>query len=342
VVDCTGIYIAFCSPLQAQSKLSNAGKQRLVFERCGYNRQMRAAPTNHAIGICILILLGFSHSMAQSNVVLGILEESPHDVAGETNSRDVRVVFKKVGNEWRPYPSNCQSEKCLKSAVVSYPQNITWTVAFDGRNLGQVTSQAPAGFRAYWRIGQQLITSQTPIPTVGKRSREFGGFLDAEVYRPLIVVSQPNFKDPAVWKPIPLTPDLLRAVRRQFRLKYPKMCRPTDDETKLLPFPYADEDLKLVKSYASTTGWKLAHVHLDATDCEDTEAGFGIDDPWFLIEDKGGVRYLGSGMFLVDIGDYDADGKAELMFAISGDNIGGYRIYYDEFRRSAEFKFHYH
>jgi hypothetical protein len=100
--------------------------------------------------------------------------------------------------------------------------------------------------------------------------------------------------------------------------------------------------LKLVKSYASTTGWKLAHVHLDATDCEDTEAGFGIDDPWFLIDDKGGVRYLGSGMFLVDIGDYDADGKAELMFAISGDNIGGYRIYYDEFRRSAEFKFHYH
>lgn len=230
----------------------------------------------------------------------------------------------------------------MKAEATSYPREITWTVAFDGRNLGEVTSRTPDGFRAYWRVGQQEITSKTPVPTIGKRSTQFGGFLDTEVYRPLMVVSQPNFKDPALWKPTPLAPDFLHAVRQQFRRQFPKLCRSAPDETNLVPFPYSDEEVKLAKSYASKAGSKLARLHLQAIDCDDTEAGFDIDDPWFLIDDKGSVRYLDSGMFLVDAGDYDADGKSELVFSIYGDNGGGYRIYYDDFKKNAEFKFNYH
>jgi hypothetical protein len=84
-------------------------------------------------------------------------------------------------------------------------------------------------------------------------------------------------------------------------------------------------------------------LHLEgAIDCEDTEAGFEIPDPWFLIARSGAVRYLESGMFLVDAGDYDGDGKSELLFSLNDYNRGGYRIYYDDFKKSADFKFSYH
>lgn len=280
---------------------------------------------------------------AQSSVILGVLEEGPGDEYGHPNTRNVRVVFKKVGSEWQPYPCDCRDEVCLKSATSSYPREVTWTIAFDSKNLGQVTSRTPDGFSTYWRVGQQEIASKSPVPTIGKRSAEFGGFLDAEVHRPLMAVSHPNFRDPDLWKPAVVAPEVLRAVRRQFRQKFPRLCRSKADETDLLSFAYSDEDLKPAKSYSSGTGWDLVRVHLDgAIACEDTEAGFEIPDAWFLVDSKGVARYLDSGMFLVDAGDYDADGKSELVFSIYGYDRGGYRIYYDNFKKSAEFKFGYH
>lgn len=60
---------------------------------------MRTTTTKSPIvAILVFILLGsYRHSLAQSNVVLGVLEESPGDAAGEPKTRDVRVLFKKVG-----------------------------------------------------------------------------------------------------------------------------------------------------------------------------------------------------------------------------------------------------
>ena len=54
------------------------------------------------------------------------------------------------------------------------------------------------------------------------------------------------------------------------------------------------------------------------------------------------MRFLGSRMWLVDAGDYDNDGKSELVFSIDDYNRGGYRLFYDDFSRSAKFEFGYH
>ncbi len=293
------------------------------------------------IGI-LLVSSGPAAERANSDLILGVLEE----VAGENqgaNIRTVRPVFYKIGAEWQPYKSNCADEACLQSAPSEYPREATWTIAFDGKNLGRVTSRAPKAFAMYWQIGQQEITSTQPVPTVGTRSIEFGGFLDADVYRPLVAVSQPNFKDPEMWKTRLVSPAMLAGLRAAFRRKYPKLCRNhPSDETKLLPYEYKDAEVKTAKNYAANTGWSVARLHLEAIECDDTEAGFGMDDPWFAINPKGVVQYLGSGMWLVDAGDYDDDGKSELLFSISQHNRGGYRIFYDDFRKHAEFAFSYH
>ena len=114
------------------------------------------------------------------------------------------------------------------------------------------------------------------------------------------------------------------------------------DQSKLEEFPYRAEEVKIVKAYASRLGSIVARLHLDAIDCQDTEAGFDIDDPWFFVNATRTVKYLDSGIWLVDAGDYDNDRRSELIFSINRENEGGYDIWYENFKKHATFKFGYH
>jgi hypothetical protein len=293
----------------------------------------------------LILLLGLTSVgvfTAGQDVVLGVLEDVPGVYASESDHPGVRVVFRKEGHDWQAFPSHCPDPQCLKSISSEYPPEMTWIVAFDGRNLGQVKGRTPKEFHFYSHVGLQEIAGSVPI--VGKRSTEYGGFTDASVYRPLVANSKPYFKDPESWKSSQLRPDLLELVRRKFREKFPKVCKSSkEDETKLEPFSYHIEDVKLVKAYASRKGWVVARLHLaEAIDCEDTEAGFEIDDPWFLVDPQRSAKYLDSGMWLVDAGDYDGDGKSELVFSIDRYNRGGYELFYDDFTKRAVFEFGYH
>lgn len=293
--------------------------------------------------LLLATLIGSVPSIFGQQILLGVLEDNPGHYAGEANFRTVRVVFQKKGDDWQPFNSDCRDQACLKAITSTYPSEVTWTVTFDGKNMGQVTSRTPADFAWYGSVGQQEITSKGPLPTVGVRSSEFGGFSDAAVYRPLVANSQPYFKDPERWKPTVISADLAPVLQRGFRKRFPKLCRLSGpDQSRLEPFRYRDADVKVAKAYVSSSGWTVVRLHLQAVDCEDTEAGFEIDDPWFVVNTKQSATYLDSGMWLVDAGDYDNDGRSELVFSINRYNRGGYEIYYDNFGKRAVFEFSYH
>lgn len=292
--------------------------------------------------ILVTICVGFSNASAQG-VILGILEDNQGHYAGDPNYRSVRVVFEKVGDEWRPFQDNCGDQKCLKTATSSYPREVRWTISFDGRNVGHLVSRTPDDFRWYSDVGQQEIQGTEPVPTIGTRSQEFGGYSGAVVSRPLIANSQPHFVDPDRWKPSTISPASMTALQSAFRQKFPKLCRLSEKgDSTLKPLAYRNEDVKLAKSYISRSGWTIARLHLEAIDCADLEAGFDINDPWFVLDKEKAITYLDSGMWLVDAGDYDNAGQSELIFSIDRDNEGGYQIYYDDFKKHATFKFNYH
>src|SRR5690348_5594558 len=121
---------------------------------------------------------------SESTIILGVLEDNPGYYAGQPNFFAVRAVFQKIAGSWKAFPSDCRDQSCLTTITSNYPQEVTWTVAFDGRNLGHVTSRTSDKFAFYSGVGQQEITSTAPVPTIGKRSPEYGGFLYRPVYRP--------------------------------------------------------------------------------------------------------------------------------------------------------------
>ena len=301
------------------------------------------APSNR-IRIWMLLLVLAGTTAFGQNTILGALEDVPGNYTDTPNSRSVRVIFQKKGDDWQPFPSKCPAQDCLKKISSEYPGEVVWTIGFDGRILGRVTGKTPEDFVFYSHIGLQNIIGGHNIPTVGKRSTEYGGYIDAMVYRPLVANSQPQFKDPESWKPSQLPTDLTRLVRQGFRQKFPKLCKVSKrNGAKVEPFYYRDDDVRLGKAYISRKHWVLIRVWLhDAIGCGDAEAGSEIDDMWFVIDPLKSIRYLGEGMRLVDAGDYDNDGKSELLFSINRDNKGGYELFYHDFKSHAIFEFDYH
>jgi hypothetical protein len=279
---------------------------------------------------------------ASNLIYLGVLEDSPGDYAGEPHNRTVRVVFYKDSDDWKALPNNCPDPTCLESVAAQYPRQVNWTIAFDGKRVGEVTGLTPEQFEFYSHVGRQKITSSGPVPTIGNRSEQFGGFLGTPVVRPLIANSRPFFQDPDRWKPSQLPPATVSAVRQQFRKRFPKVenCAKLDDEA-AQPWDYRDDNVTLVKAYSSASGWVIAEMLLTEYRCDGP-----ADDPfvpqWFVIAPAGQIRHLGSSMWLVDAGDYDGDGKSELVFSIDDYNRGGYKIFYDNFQKQAVFEFSFH
>src|SRR5213593_414173 len=76
-------------------------------------------------------------------IISGVLEDVPGHYAGQANFRGVRVLFQKNGNDWQPFRSQCPDQDCLRTITSEYPAQVTWTISFDGRDLGQVSARTP-------------------------------------------------------------------------------------------------------------------------------------------------------------------------------------------------------
>jgi hypothetical protein len=283
----------------------------------------------------------------EDNIYVGILDDAREDIwNGKTGPIERRVVmpaFEKSSSEWR-------------SVTHFRPLHMEWTVAFDGKNLGQVESQAtsPEGDGDQInsdasRAKQVILTPTADVPTVGKPSEEFSGVSDIlgplKVRRPLVVVSKPYFTDPDGWKRKQLPEEIARRVRQGFRKQYPHVERCKDEKIAEHDWKFPDSALVLVAAYASNKNSFLVAVSLNAGDC-----GWGgrPDDPlfvhqWFFVAADRSVRSIGGFDELLDAGDYDNDGSSELIFfSARSDNSDAYDLVYDNFQKKAELVVGYH
>lgn len=273
----------------------------------------------------------------RGRIYVGVLDDAREEMAnwkpGVAQERFVRPAFEKTKKGWREANS------------ASLPP-MTWTVAFDGKNLGTVKTQASSEER-YTSV-QRLLTPPSAIPLVGSPSQQFAGLLgdggQTKLRRPLIVISQPYFRDPDGWKRTKLTDEIAALVRTAFRRDYPHVDRCKDEEIAQRNWRFPDSALSLPVVYGSNKHSFLVEASLDAGNCGYiSEPDEPESEPWFFVSSDGSVRRIGSFMTLLDAGDYDNDGKSEVVFFLSqGENTDGFVLFDGSFERPVTFTWHYH
>jgi hypothetical protein len=282
----------------------------------------------------------FSCSFAASgqSVILGVLEDVPPVYVDDTNKPAVRVLFQFDGGKWIAFPSDCSDQDCLRRIVVQYPAKVRWSIGLNGRQLAKLSTRVPQWFDFYSHVGLQDIDEPSQVPKIGSRSVEFGGFTGEAVYHPLVANSEPFFSDPDHWRGSPVPANIQIALHHAFRRANPKLCkRDQTDETKSVPFGYTDAQVRISKALKSKSGVWIAELHLDnASACDDVVQ---FDEPWFVVRSDGSTKYIGEGMWLVDVGDFNNDGRSEILFSIGRYNRGGYELFYDQFAKHVSFEF---
>jgi hypothetical protein len=198
-----------------------------------------------------------------------------------TGSR-VRVAFEFRNEHWTPMPQNSRE-----------PAGVSWTIALDGRKL------------------------EPPPPRIREGAKKFENWLGTPPFRPLVVVSQANFRDPDRWKPFRAPAAMLGETRVAFEVgKVQATCQ--GEPVEIRP----ERDLRLVpEAYRSAQGYMLLALKFDIP--KDVGEGIQCETIWFLRKGDG-FHYVGAGLALLDAGDYDADGTSEIIFAKSGYNLDGY------------------
>lgn len=194
-------------------------------------------------------------------------------------------------------------------------------------------------------VGVHDLISSSALPEIGNPSRKFSGSLSMVVRRPLVLVSAPNFRDPDEWKRKQLSTGLMKQAREKFRKAFPHVRNcDKDGNASQADWKYLDSDLELLDIYGAKTGSRLVHLLLKGNQCD------YIDDPddpfvdqWFLISPDGASLRLGGFMELVDAGDYDGDGRSEVIFALGQpEDEDGYVLFFDDFKQKIKMSWTYH
>jgi hypothetical protein len=279
----------------------------------------------------IVLAAGAGFALFANEPVVGMLEQR-HCYAEQ--GQIVRALFVKQGNEWR----SLRTPEAWAGLDIAARQ---WTMAFDGRARGTLrtvdtgfTSLSPNLF-ASWRF----LNVRPGDSTLRIKSTRFSGWCNDVEYRPIVLVSGGSAADPDAWKPFQFTPSYRDTVLAAFRSVVPN-AETCDKDGRPAMLPVVPGNLRIKRGYRSAAGARLVWVQVDlAKNPCDSEA-----DAWaeqvFVV--NGGIRHLGHSIDLVDAGDYDNDGRSEIIFAYNAYNRGGYQLFYGDLTRHADYIWGYH
>jgi hypothetical protein len=161
-------------------------------------------------------------------------------------------------------------------------------------------------------------------------------------------VSSGHFEDPEEWKPFTPRLDARAALLGQFRsiVGVAYVCRKQaiakGSAGHDVSFRYTARDLVVRSAYRNARGRQIIALALRSS-LEGCDA-YGLDpqyqNHWFSMDSV--PKHLGDGLDLLDAGDYDGDGHSELIFWMSGEDLDGYVLVYDDLSKRVEFSWNYH
>jgi len=244
----------------------------------------------------------------------------------------IHIPFAKIDGAWAPKPTS--------------PSAISWSVCFDGRSLGPLNTGLPQSENVPgWLRWAHVPVQGQVVPFVGKRTREFTGWMGGEVFRPLVLTSGGRCADPDGWRPEVPSPAVIAKLIPAMR-EATKEIYDCGKDGGRLPYSFPDAAILPGKSYVSRNGARIVQLSVRMPEsllhrCEIIE-GPGWQPHTFGVLPDGEVAHLGHGLQLIDAGDYDGDGRSEVIFLFGGYNRGGYVLVHDSLSQSLRYEWSYH
>jgi hypothetical protein len=248
---------------------------------------------------------------------VGVLEPPVDHAKGQFH---VRVAFRYHDQQWSAMPDQDKDHDALKLAV-KFPLQVSWTIALNGKKLGEVSSVRPPSYGSSDVGLEDLKTGANP-PAIQDDAAAFATSRGTAAYRPLVAVSKPNYQDPDQWTPFDPPAAMRQRAAAAFKHKIALDLNCDGKPTR----GYPDSAIQTYgKAYRSMSGDVLIGMNPDPRlkRCGEASKADEWQSVWFHLKgDK--FSWIGNGLSLLDIGDYIGDGFSEVLFRYDGSNRDGY------------------
>jgi hypothetical protein len=290
-----------------------------------------------ASSIPLVLLLGVVPVQIETSALvietptIAMAEDVPSEAPGDPGKVAVHVAFFRSSEGWL--------------AVGIPPKSAQWFICSNRRTAGRLESRLRSNPIPI--SNQRWIhepASEQRLMFAGERSPLFAGWRGGNVFRPMVLNSSERCEDPEHWRPHenprPLVPKIEVTLREEVKNIYD--C---DTKGRHIPFEFRMSDLIVNEAFVSDSGASVLTVSVRQpagllARCE--LLGPEWKSHTMAITSQGNVIHIGSGLRLVDAGDYDGDGRSEVVFQSNDYNLDGYLLAYDSFKRFAVFRWSYH
>jgi len=92
------------------------------------------------------VLLG----AARAPIYVGVLEAPVDNARGDFH---VRVAFRFEDGQWSAMPHGVADQDALAKLAAKFPRQVSWTIALQGKRLGQLSTTRPLAYSLYADVG---------------------------------------------------------------------------------------------------------------------------------------------------------------------------------------------
>jgi hypothetical protein len=208
----------------------------------------------------------------------------------------------------------------------------------------------------YKNLGLFSSEPSLRIPENGPKDEKYGGFLHEPRLKPQVITSPFPTLIKEGWSKSEIPVSVVRLAQKEWREVFgPSLeaCEVDDlSSPKFHRINYQDSDLELIESYTSKTEGHLVKLQMTEKYYKCVEMPPKERSPqWFYVSEKMEARHIlfskwykefVTDVDFLDSGDYDNDGKNEVIFMLHSYNEDGYVLASDSFKSTAIFTWNYH
>jgi len=289
--------------------------------------------------LCLLFIIGnLIFAKPSDRKWIGIIENQyGHSIA--------RIIMIKDDTIWKPL-----TEEGPAHIIDTNILRMGWNIFFDGKKIGNINNLIIPESKYSPEINTYEIVDTSKIAKIRKNRNLYKSWLGIPEYRPLIMISATNPTSTKLIKGSLLKVEKKRLIKK-FRslIKEVFICDNVAAPGK--KYIYRDDDVEIPLVYTIPKLGRIIKMRLSRKlmkcDFSDQEYWSEI---WFLLRKDGNITFLDPNLsgqsaiylMVVDAGDYDNDGKIDIVFSISAYNLGGYILFYNDCKESISAMWHYH